>query len=42
MAQPPELSKPLFKSIFGEQNTNYQIHAMTHPYPWTWTIQISF
>jgi hypothetical protein len=32
MAQPPDLLKPLFKSIFGKQNTNYQIHAMTHPY----------
>jgi hypothetical protein len=41
-AQPPDLLKPLFKSIFGKQNTNYQIDAMTHPYPWTQTIQIGF
>jgi hypothetical protein len=34
--------KPLFKSIFGKQNTNCQIHAMTHPYPWTRTIRIGF
>jgi hypothetical protein len=41
-AQPPSLLKARFKSIFGKQNTNCQIHAMTHPYPWTRTIRIGF
>jgi hypothetical protein len=30
------------KEFFGKQNTNCQIHAMTHPYPWTRTIRIDF
>jgi hypothetical protein len=30
------------KHFFGKQNNNSQIHAMTHPYPWTQTIRIGF
>jgi hypothetical protein len=25
--------KTIFQNIFGKQNTNFQIHAITHPYP---------
>jgi hypothetical protein len=24
-----------FSKYFGNQNTNFQIHAIIHPFPWT-------